>query len=82
VLARGARRTLVELTLETGRRHQIRVQLADASCPVIGDRKYGAETDPVKRLGLHACALRFLHPETQRELSFVSPLPKELSQLV
>ena len=82
VLARGKRRTLVELTLETGRRHQIRVHLADAGCPIVGDKKYGAKTDPVKRLALHACALKLLHPVTQKELRFTSPLPRELARLV
>jgi 23S rRNA pseudouridine1911/1915/1917 synthase len=82
ILARGHRRTLVELTLQTGRRHQIRVQLADAGCPIIGDKKYGAKTDPVKRLALHACALRFPHPVTRKELRFTSPLPKELARLI
>jgi 23S rRNA pseudouridine1911/1915/1917 synthase len=82
VLAKGQRRSLVELRLETGRRHQIRVQLAEAECPIIGDKKYGAKTDPAGRLGLHACALKFPHPETQEELSFDSPLPKNLAKLV
>jgi 23S rRNA pseudouridine1911/1915/1917 synthase len=82
VLSRSHRRTLVELTLKTGRRHQIRVQLADAGFPIIGDKKYGAKTDPVKRLALHACALRFPHPVTQKELRFTSPLPKELARLM
>jgi 23S rRNA pseudouridine1911/1915/1917 synthase len=78
----GPSRSLVELTLETGRRHQIRVQLKDAGCPIVGDKKYGAKTDPVKRLALHACALRIRHPVTERELSFQSPLPKLLARLV
>lgn len=82
VLFRSQWRTLVELTLETGRRHQIRVQLADVGCPIIGDKKYGAVSDPAKRLGLHACSLKFPHPVTGKELSFQSPLPKELSRLV
>jgi 23S rRNA pseudouridine1911/1915/1917 synthase len=82
VLAGGKRRTLVELRLETGRRHQIRVQLAEAGCPIVGDKKYGAKTDPVKRLALHACALELLHPVTQEELRFTSPLPRELARLV
>ncbi len=82
VLARREWRTLVELTLETGRRHQIRVHLADAGCPIIGDKKYGAVSDPAKRLGLHACALRFRHPETGAEMKFESPLPRDLSKLV
>lgn len=82
VLARREWRTLVELTLQTGRRHQIRVHLADAGCPIVGDKKYGANSDPVKRLGLHACALRFPHPVTGAEMFFESPMPRELSKLV
>lgn len=82
VLARKPTRTLVELTLETGRRHQIRVQLADLGHPIVGDEKYKAKTDPAKRLGLHSSSLRFPHPETGKEMSFTSPLPKKLAGLV
>ena len=82
VLARGQKRTLVELTLQTGRRHQIRVHLAEAGCPIVGDEKYQARTNPAHRLALHACALKFVHPVTQKELSFESPLPRELARLV
>jgi 23S rRNA pseudouridine1911/1915/1917 synthase len=81
VLGEANRRSLVQLTLETGRRHQIRVQLKDAGCPIVGDEKYEARTDPAKRLGLHSCYLRFVHPVTQKELTFGSPLPKELARL-
>ena len=81
-VARRPGRSLVELTLETGRRHQIRVHLADAGCPVIGDKKYGARTDPAKRLGLHSCSLRFTHPVTGGGLQFTSPLPAGLAKLV
>ncbi|HWB61150.1 MAG TPA: RluA family pseudouridine synthase [Chthoniobacteraceae bacterium] len=82
VMKKGRGVVLVELRLETGRRHQIRVQLADAGCPVVGDVKYGAKTDPAKRLALHSCALRFQHPVTGKEMAFQSPLPKELARLV
>ncbi len=82
VLQRSKGRTLVELTLGTGRRHQIRVHLADVGCPIVGDEKYGAKTDPVRRLGLHARTLRFTHPVTQKELTFESPLPRELCRLM
>jgi 23S rRNA pseudouridine1911/1915/1917 synthase len=81
VLARTVWRTLVELRLETGRRHQIRVQLASAGCPIVGDEKYGAKTDPAKRLGLHATHVRFVHPVTKETMQFTSPLPKELARL-
>jgi 23S rRNA pseudouridine1911/1915/1917 synthase len=82
VIGRKGKRSLVALELETGRRHQIRVQLADVGCPIIGDEKYGAKTNPAHRLGLHACGLRFIHPATKQEMNFESPLPKDLARLV
>jgi 23S rRNA pseudouridine1911/1915/1917 synthase len=82
VLASIPNRSLVELTLETGRRHQIRVQLAEAGCPIIGDKKYGAKSNPAKRLGLHSSALRFPHPVSGKDMVFTCPLPKELARLV
>jgi 23S rRNA pseudouridine1911/1915/1917 synthase len=82
VTKKGKNTTLVELTLETGRRHQIRVQLAEAGCPIVGDKKYGAETNPIKRIALHATSLRFLHPITREEMRFDSPLPGDLGRLV
>lgn len=82
VLKRGKGRTLVQLTLETGRRHQIRVHLSEAGYPIVGDKKYGAKTNPAKRLGLHAWRLRLLHPVTNEEEQFESPLPAELARLV
>lgn len=82
VLKKGKGRSLVELTLETGRRHQIRVHLKDAGCPIVGDEKYGAITDPAKRLGLHSHLLRFTHPVSGRELTFESELPGPLKALV
>jgi 23S rRNA pseudouridine1911/1915/1917 synthase len=82
VIKRAKERTLVQLTLETGRRHQIRVHLASAGCPIVGDEKYGAETDPARRLALHSWSLRFPHPATQGELRFESPLPKDLARLM
>lgn len=81
VLAEGPRLSLVELRLETGRRHQIRVQLAHAGCPIIGDEKYDATTDPAKRLGLHATFLKFPHPVTGKPMEFTSPLPRPLAQV-
>ena len=82
VTKKGKTTTLVELTLETGRRHQIRVQLAGAGCPIVGDKKYGAQTNPIKRIALHATTLRFIHPLTRDEMRFDSPLPGDLGRLV
>jgi 23S rRNA pseudouridine1911/1915/1917 synthase len=81
VLKKGKATALVELTLETGRRHQIRVQLAEAACPIVGDKKYGAQTNPINRIALHATSLRFAHPATGATMSFQSPLPGDLGAL-
>ena len=79
VLSEDSKVSLVRLRLETGRRHQIRVQLAAEGCPVIGDEKYGSASDPAGRLGLHATFLKFSHPATKEEMTFSSPLPRALS---
>ena len=82
VIKRNATHTLIELKLETGRRNQIRVHLADAKCPIVGDRKYGARTNPARRLGLHASLLQFKHPSSGELLRFESSLPRELAELM
>ena len=74
--------SLLELTLETGRRHQIRVQLGEAGCPIVGDKRYGAKTNPVRRVALHASELRFPHPASRKEMRFLSPLPGEFGRLM
>ncbi len=78
VAKKGKDTTLLEVTLETGRRHQIRVQLAEAGCPIVGDKKYGAQTNPIRRVALHAASLSFTHPTTGKKSSFKSPLPGEI----
>ena len=81
VLKRKGNVQLLELRLETGRRNQLRVQLADEGCPILGDRIYGsAESAP--RLALHSTSLKFRHPVTGKQLSFESPLPRSLAQIV
>jgi 23S rRNA pseudouridine1911/1915/1917 synthase len=82
VIKHSAIRSLIELKLETGRRNQIRVHLAEAHCPIIGDQKYGAVTNPAGRLGLHAASLHFPHPVSGELCRFESPLPEQLARLV
>jgi 23S rRNA pseudouridine1911/1915/1917 synthase len=82
VVKRTATRALIELTPETGRRNQLRVHLADTGCPIVGDLKYEAKSDPARRLGLHATFLQFTHPLSGALLRFESPLPTELARLV
>ena len=81
LLSRG-RYTLVEVKLETGRKHQIRVHLAGLGCPVIGDPMYGSASDPVSRLGLHATRLALDHPTTGEGLELESPLPMALREVI
>ncbi len=82
VLKRVDKFALVELTLGTGRRHQIRVQLKEIGCPVIGDEKYGAKTNTAGRLGLHSCYLRLPHPASGEMVEFTSALPTSLAKVV
>jgi 23S rRNA pseudouridine1911/1915/1917 synthase len=70
--------SLVELTLETGRKNQIRAQMEYIGHPVAGDPKYGAQTDPCGRLMLHAQSLCFIHPSTKKEMRFESPVPRQI----
>jgi len=75
VLERGAHRTLVELRLETGRKHQIRVHLLHLGHVVLGDDRYGEGKRDARRLCLHAHRLSFPHPTTGKRMSFESPVP-------
>ncbi len=76
------RYSLVEVELETGRKHQIRVHMAGLGCPVAGDKVYGAATDPVRRLCLHAWRLAFDHPFSGARVELESPLPEVLARVV
>lgn len=73
--------SLVELSLATGRKNQIRVHMKDAGHPIVGDRRYGAKSSPIHRLCLHAATLRFVHPVTRRDMNFTSPLPAGFNRL-
>ncbi|MDP4282494.1 MAG: RluA family pseudouridine synthase [Bacteroidota bacterium] len=66
---------LLEVTLETGRKHQIRVQLSEIGCPVVGDRRYGADASVIRRIRLHSFSLKIKHPSTGHELMLESPMP-------
>jgi 23S rRNA pseudouridine1911/1915/1917 synthase len=69
-------KSLVEIDLETGRHHQIRVQFASRGFPIIGDLRYGAHCPlPEKQLALFARKLSFDHPTKKERMTFCSPLP-------
>ncbi|MGN0188600.1 MAG: RluA family pseudouridine synthase [Candidatus Cryptobacteroides sp.] len=72
--------SLIEFNLETGRKNQIRVHASVLGHPVAGDRKYGARTNPIGRLALHASTLAFRHPVTGKVLSFKSSVPNSFKK--
>lgn len=75
VLKRSKGFSLVEAKIETGRKNQIRVHMQSLGHSVVGDKKYGATTNPLGRLGLHAKSIIFKHPKTGKILSFQTPIP-------
>jgi 23S rRNA pseudouridine1911/1915/1917 synthase len=68
--------TLLEIELETGRKNQIRVHLAEMGCPIVGDWKYGADETFTRRIRLHAHKLILVHPVTGKTIEIDSPMPK------
>ncbi len=82
VLRHGAGRTLVEVRLETGRKHQIRVHLAERGHPIVGDDVYGGRANPIRRLALHGVRLTFVHPRTGEAMTFDSPMPPSFETLL
>jgi len=72
--------SILELTLETGRRNQIRVHLSEAGHPVLGDTMYG-QRDGFSRLALHARLLGFVHPRTGKKVAFTAELPREFEEV-
>jgi 23S rRNA pseudouridine1911/1915/1917 synthase len=82
-LATLARHTLVEVRIETGRTHQIRVHMASIGHPVAGDLVYGGHGRPgLARQFLHASRLGFSHPRTGEWMEVESPLPADLSEVL
>ena len=73
----GEKYSLVELNLETGRKNQIRVHMANLGHPVAGDKKYGATSNPLKRICLHAQTLSFYHPFTGEAMKFDTGIPPQ-----
>jgi 23S rRNA pseudouridine1911/1915/1917 synthase len=82
---------LLELKIETGRTHQIRVHMSSLGHPVVGDTLYGAPREisgkpgapiSLQRNFLHAAALQFTHPRTGETLSFSIPLPEQLAEFL
>ena len=76
-------RALVELELDTGRTHQIRVHMAGIGCPLTGDFLYGTENPAlIARPALHSARLELTHPVTGEQLVFSAPLPEDMAALI
>ncbi len=75
VLRKKKEHSFLKVTLETGKKNQIRVHFAEAQHPICGDKKYGSKLNPLKRLGLHAAILSIKHPITKKLMTFKSPCP-------
>jgi 23S rRNA pseudouridine1911/1915/1917 synthase len=81
VIKRFSDFSLVELYPVTGRTHQLRVHMKYLGHPILGDKKYGSRIK-FNRLCLHAKALKFIHPKTNKEIEFHSPMPGEFSEFL
>ncbi|WP_027414518.1 RluA family pseudouridine synthase [Aneurinibacillus terranovensis] len=83
VLERFRDYTLVELKLETGRTHQIRVHMKYINHPLVGDPKYGPKSDfSIEGQALHARDLGFIHPGTGEYMEFTAPLPNDMTTII
>jgi 23S rRNA pseudouridine1911/1915/1917 synthase len=82
VMKSGRDYSLLDVLLETGRKNQIRVHLSDIGHPVAGDKKYGAKTNPLKRLALHAYLLSFKHPVSGELMRFKSKMPRKFGKVI
>jgi 23S rRNA pseudouridine1911/1915/1917 synthase len=67
--------SLIEIKIDTGRRHQIRMAMQHLGCPVVGDLIHGATTNPLNRICLHATALGFVHPSTDEFVEYETNVP-------
>lgn len=74
--------SLVRLTLETGRTHQIRVHMKYIGHPLIGDFLYNPEDTTMQRQALHCCRLKFTHPVTKEPMVFETPLPEDMKKII
>jgi 23S rRNA pseudouridine1911/1915/1917 synthase len=80
-IEKNAKYSMLEVTLETGRKNQIRAHLSEAGHPIVGDQFYGSTVNPLGRLGLHAKLLGFTHPTSGERMSFTAPIPRVFREL-
>lgn len=81
VIKRNAKYSMLEVKLDTGRKNQIRVHMQEAGHPIINDKKYGSTVNPIGRLGLHSRTISFIHPITNQQLHYSTPIPVKFMRL-
>ena len=82
VISENNKYTLLDVNIKTGRKNQIRVQLKENGNVIVGDKKYGSNIDPLKRMALHAYKLEFNDPRTNKRVNIEIDLPYAFSKLV
>lgn len=81
VVKSGGGYALLDISIDTGRKNQIRVHMKELGHPVAGDKQYGARTNPIGRLCLHANELSFLHPVTSQPTTFTAKMPRDFNRV-
>lgn len=81
VIKQNKKYSMLDVDIDSGRKNQIRVQFGHRGHYVIGDDKYGEPSNPLKRLGLHAYNLTFVHPISKKVYEFKAPIPQEFETL-
>ena len=82
VVKTGGGYALLDINIETGRKNQIRVHMKELGHPVAGDKQYGARTNPIGRLCLHANELSFTHPATGEQITFKAKMPRDFNRVL
>ncbi len=82
VVKTGGGYALLDINIETGRKNQIRVHMKELGHPVAGDKQYGARTNPIGRLCLHANELSFTHPVTGEQITFKAKMPRDFNRVL
>ena len=81
VVKTGGGYSLLDISIDTGRKNQIRVHMKELGCPIAGDKQYGARTNPIGRLCLHANELSFRHPVTGEPVTFIAKTPRDFNRV-
>ena len=81
VVKTGGGYSLLDISIDTGRKNQIRVHMKELGCPIAGDKQYGARTNPIGRLCLHANELSFNHPATGKPVTFLAKTPRDFNRV-